>query len=267
MTSRSPLSPITPQKSHTALQKRAALGDRPAVRPPVIVGRAADGWRVVSSVNCHSKVARWRAGSICQRISPSRFEATLLLVPSRQESYFYCMHPLPPSLGKVDPGTAGFGYSLADIPGTHRVRRPPASSGTATPHSRRCSAMTAPKMLGASFRQLYQDVGDFVRVGELWRNCLAAGAIYFDERVMRRRMAARCGAACKWPLQHAGRSVRRGDRPASSRCSAASAPTEHVLTGRQRQILMLVAQGRTSGEIAARGSSCRDGRSRRIAPG
>lgn len=171
------------------------------------------------------------------------------MCPLDKESYFYSMHLLPPSLGKADPSAAGFGYSLADIPvpivfAAHRIIRD-------------CNAPFAAlfgydrtEMIGVSFRQLYQDVGDFVRVGELWRSHLAAGVIYFDERVMRRK-----DGSTLWCRVH-GRSNTPDDPFAEAiycfePMQRGILPTEHVLTGRQRQILMLVAQGRTSAEIAA----------------
>ena len=104
------------------------------------------------------------------------------------------------------------------------------------------------EMVGQSFRRLYQDVGDFVRVGDLWRAHLLAGTIYFDERVMRRKDGSKL-----WCRVH-GR-TRTPDDPlaAAIYCfepmQRGVAPSEYVPTGRQREILMLLGQGRTSGEI------------------
>lgn len=166
-----------------------------------------------------------------------------------KESYFYCMSLVPPSLGKPDPGAAGFSYSLADIPvpivyAAHRIIR-----DCNTPFAALFGYERA-EVIGSSFRQLYQDVGDFVRVGEQWRAHLNAGTIYFDERVMRRK-----DGSTLWCRVH-GRTNTPDDPLAEAiycfePMQRGILPAEHVLTGRQRQILMLVAQGLTSPEIAA----------------
>ncbi len=107
-----------------------------------------------------------------------------------------------------------------------------------------------PEMLGSSFRRLYQNVGDFVRVGDQWRRHLHVGEIYFDERVMRRK-----DGSTLWCRVHG--QTRTPDDPLAEALycfepmQRGIAPSEHVLTGRQRQILMLMAQGRTSAAIAA----------------
>jgi PAS domain S-box-containing protein len=106
------------------------------------------------------------------------------------------------------------------------------------------------EVIGHSFRQLYQDVGDFVRVGELWRAHLATGVIYFDERVMRRKDGSKL-----WCRVH-GRSNTVEDPLAEAiycfePMQRGIAPSEHVVTGRQRQILTLVAQGLTNDLIGA----------------
>ena len=104
------------------------------------------------------------------------------------------------------------------------------------------------EVIGGSFRRLYQDVGDFVRVGEQWRAHLSEGGIYFDERVMRRKDGGKL-----WCRVH-GRTQTPDDPLAIAiycfePMQRGIAPSEHVLTGRQRQILMLVARGLTNGQI------------------
>lgn len=156
------------------------------------------------------------------------------------ESYLHHMRASPPD----DPR-----YSLADIPvptvfAAHRIIR------DCNEPFAQLFAYERQEMIGLSFRQLYQDVGDFVRVGEQWRAHLVDGTVYFDERVMRRK-----DGSTLWCRVH-GRS-RTPDDPfaAALYCfepmQRGIAPSEHVLTGRQRQILTLVAQGRTNAEIGA----------------
>src|SRR5579872_6513273 len=43
------------------------------------------------------------------------------------------------------------------------------------------------EIIDQSFRQLYQNVSDFIAVGQLWGAHLDSGAIYADERIMRRK--------------------------------------------------------------------------------
>lgn len=105
------------------------------------------------------------------------------------------------------------------------------------------------EVVGLSFRQLYQNVADFVRVGDLWRAHLNDGAIYADERVMRRK-----DGSAFWCRVH-GRSKTPSDPFAEAiycfePMQRGVAPTEYTLTGRQREILMLVGQGLTNREIA-----------------
>lgn len=151
------------------------------------------------------------------------------------ESYFYCM--------KSD-----FSFTLADAPvpmvhATYRIIRA-------------CNAEFAAlfgyrpqQLVDASFSTLYPAVADFVRTGQMWRKNLPGGAVYYDERIMahldggrfwcqvrgRSRDAADPFASALYCFQPMNRPLTQGAMR---------------LTGRQRQILTLVAQGKSSSEIA-----------------
>ena len=105
-------------------------------------------------------------------------------------------------------------------------------------------------VVGLSFRGLYQDVEDFVRVGELWRAQLHERTIYADERVMRRK-----DGSPFWCRVH-GRSNTPADPLAEAiycfePMKRGVVPADHRLTARQREILMLVGQGLTNQKVAA----------------
>ena len=105
------------------------------------------------------------------------------------------------------------------------------------------------ELINRSFRWLYPDTKEFVRTGELWRTHLASGVVYFDERVMRRKDGTRF-----WCRVH-GRSATPDDPFAEAiycfePMLRGVAPADHVLSGRQRQILMLMAQGLSNESIA-----------------
>ena len=109
---------------------------------------------------------------------------------------------------------------------------------------------TAADVIGLSFRRLYPDVSDFVRVGEQWRARLATGITYSDERVMLRSDGSRVWCRVR------GRSQTPSDPlGAVLYCfevmQRTIAPGEHMLTWRQRQILTLVASGLTNIEIGS----------------
>ncbi|WP_102960146.1 PAS and helix-turn-helix domain-containing protein [Mangrovicella endophytica] len=104
------------------------------------------------------------------------------------------------------------------------------------------------EIVGTSFSKLYPGVADFVRIGHLWRTHLTGGATFHDERVM-------AGAAGRrfW-CRVTGRSAQASDPFAAALyCfEPMSRPVgDAALTPRQRQILSLLAQGRTSAAIAA----------------
>lgn len=100
-----------------------------------------------------------------------------------------------------------------------------------------------------SFNLLYPDVADFVMVGDMWRHNLAGGRSYTDERIMRRRDGTRFWCRVR------GRSMEEAD-PFSRAVYCFDAlprpvgPRQPELTPRQHQIVTLIVQGKTNGEIA-----------------
>lgn len=144
--------------------------------------------------------------------------------------------------------TVALQFALADIPvsmvyATHRIIRD-------------CNAEFASlfgyrreELVDASFSRLYPAIADFVRTGDMWRHHLPGGAVYFDERVM-----AGAGGRPFWCRVN-GRSRERSDPFAAALycfepMSRPVTQTTLKLTGRQRQILTLVAQGKTNTLIA-----------------
>ena len=101
-----------------------------------------------------------------------------------------------------------------------------------------------------SFSRLYPAIADFVRTGEMWRHHLPGDAVYHDERIMagadgRRfwcRVTGRSRNAAD-PFSEAIYCFEPMNRPVTE--------TAFKLTGRQRQILTLIAQGKTNAAIAA----------------
>lgn len=105
------------------------------------------------------------------------------------------------------------------------------------------------EVVDTSFSRLYPAVDDFVRVGEMWRHHLPGGAVYYDERIM-----AGAGGKRFWCRVN-GRSRNTTDPFAAALycfepMSRPVTQTTLKLTGRQRQILTLVAQGKTNAAIA-----------------
>jgi len=139
-------------------------------------------------------------------------------------------------------------FTLADIPvpmvyATHRIIRDCNSEFAALFGYRRDDVMDT------SFSRLYPAIADFVRTGEMWRHHLPGGAVYHDERIM-----AGAGGKRFWCRVN-GRSRDAGDPFAAALycfepMSRPVTETTLKLTGRQRQILTLVAQGKTNGAIA-----------------
>ena len=144
--------------------------------------------------------------------------------------------------------TAALQFALADVPvpmvyATHRIIRD-------------CNAEFASlfgyrreELVDASFSRLYPAIADFVRTGDMWRHHLPGGAVYFDERIM-----AGAGGRRFWCRVN-GRSRDRSDPFAAALycfepMSRPVTQTTLKLTGRQRQILTLVAQGKTNTLIA-----------------
>lgn len=140
-------------------------------------------------------------------------------------------------------------FALADMPvpmvfATHRIIRD-CNSEFATLFGYRCD-----DLVDTSFSRLYPAIADFVRTGEMWRHHLPGGAVYYDERVM-------VGADGKrfWCRVN-GRARNAGDPFAAALycfepMSRPVSETTLKLTGRQRQIMTLVAQGKTNAAIAA----------------
>lgn len=105
------------------------------------------------------------------------------------------------------------------------------------------------QLVNTSFSLLYPAIGDFVRTGQMWRQNLPGGAVYYDERIMARLDGSRFWCRVR------GRSGNAADPFASAlycfdMMNRPLTDTASRLTGRQRQILTLVAQGKTSAQIA-----------------
>ncbi len=105
------------------------------------------------------------------------------------------------------------------------------------------------ELIDQSFSHLYPRLDDFVRTGDMWRSNFAGGRVYYDERIM-------IGAAgSRFWCRVNGRSLADGDPFAEALyCfEPMSRPLENsasALTGRQRQVLTLIAQGKTNVRIA-----------------
>lgn len=109
---------------------------------------------------------------------------------------------------------------------------------------------TPDELAGRSFTILYPELADFVMVGDLWRTNFAGGRIYTDERIMRHRDGTRFWCRVR------GRSMDRLDPFSSAIYCFDPLPRppragEAVLTPRQRQIVTLVAQGKTNAQIGS----------------
>lgn len=140
-------------------------------------------------------------------------------------------------------------FPLAEIPvpmvfATHRIIRDCNEEFSALFGYRRA------ELIDTSFSRLYPALADFVRTGEMWRSHLPGGAVYDDERIME-------GADGKrfWCRVN-GRSGDRLDPFAAALycfepMSRPVGQSTMALTGRQRQILTLVAQGKTNAAIAS----------------
>ncbi|MCO4319400.1 PAS and helix-turn-helix domain-containing protein [Phyllobacterium sp. 21LDTY02-6] len=104
------------------------------------------------------------------------------------------------------------------------------------------------ELIDQSFSRLYPKIRDFVRTGEMWRSNFAGGKVYYDERLMRRRDGTSFWCKVR------GRSRNHSDpfaealycfEPMNRPAGDAS-----LLSDRQKQVLTLVSQGKTNGEIA-----------------
>lgn len=139
-------------------------------------------------------------------------------------------------------------FALADIPvpmvfATHRIIR------DCNPEFASLFGYGRGELIDSSFSRLYPALSDFVRTGDMWRQNLPGGSVYYDERIM-------SGAAGErfWCRVN-GRSRHQADPFAAALycfepMSRSVSPTTMELTGRQRQILTLVAQGKTNAAIA-----------------
>lgn len=137
-------------------------------------------------------------------------------------------------------------FALGDIPvpmvfATHRIIRD-------------CNAEFAAlfgferdEVVDQSFSRLYPKLADFVRTGQMWRSHLPGGQVYYDERIM-----VGAGGRRFWCRVN-GRSRNSADPFAEALyCfEPMNRPvTDATMTGRQRQVLTLVAQGKTNAAIA-----------------
>jgi len=139
-------------------------------------------------------------------------------------------------------------FALADLPvpmvfAAHRIIRDCNVEFAALFGYRRA------ELIDASFSRLYPAIADFVRTGDMWRHHLPGGAVYYDERIM-----AGAGGRRFWCRVN-GRSQDASDPFAAALycfepMSRPLTGTTLTLTGRQRQILTLVAQGKTNAAIA-----------------
>jgi len=103
------------------------------------------------------------------------------------------------------------------------------------------------ELVDQSFSRLYPKIADFVRTGQMWRSHLPGGQVYYDERIM-----VGAGGHRFWCRVN-GRSRQNTDPFAEALyCfEPMNRPvTGAAMTGRQRQILTLVAQGKTNALIA-----------------
>lgn len=104
-------------------------------------------------------------------------------------------------------------------------------------------------LLDRSFARLYPKHSDFVRTGRMWQAHLPGGKVYYDERVMTAN-----GGHRFWCQVH-GRTRHQTDPFAQAlycfQPLARPVVIERLsMTDRQRQIVALVVQGKTNGDIA-----------------
>ncbi|MGV8855759.1 MAG: LuxR C-terminal-related transcriptional regulator [Devosia sp.] len=150
--------------------------------------------------------------------------------------------PLPASADPILPRLA-----LSDIPvpmvfATHRIIR------DCNVEFAELFGFSRDDLVDQSFSRLYPKIADFVRTGQMWRSHLPGGQVYYDERIMlgagERRFWCRVNGRSRNgadPFAEALYCFEPMNRPV----------TQAAITGRQRQILTLVAQGKTNAVIAA----------------
>ncbi len=100
-----------------------------------------------------------------------------------------------------------------------------------------------------SFHLLYPNFEDFVRTGQMWSTNMTMGITYYDERIMIKADQTRFWCKVR------GRSMTSANPFAKAvycfePLPRAIAASGYELTDRQRQIVALVAQGKTNGVIA-----------------
>lgn len=144
--------------------------------------------------------------------------------------------------------TALFPFTLSDMPvpmvfATHRIIRDCNTEFAAV------FGYARDDLIDGSLSRLYPALADFVRTGVMWRNNLPDGAVYYDERVMADAQGRQFWCRVRGRTQNPASPFAAAlycfepiNRPVSARMLS--------LTGRQRQILTLVAQGKTNAAIA-----------------
>lgn len=145
--------------------------------------------------------------------------------------------------------TAGLRFPLKDMPvpmvyATHRIIRDCNEEFSGLFGYRR------EELIDQSFARLYPKLSDFVRTGRMWQAHLPGGQVYYDERIMT------AGDGRRFWCQVHGRSRNSADPFAQAlycfQPMARPVAREGLrLTDRQRQIVALVAQGKTNAAIAA----------------
>lgn len=105
------------------------------------------------------------------------------------------------------------------------------------------------ELIDQSFSRLYPKLADFVMAGDMWRPNFTVGRVYHDERVM-----IGPGGVPFWCRVN-GRSLSDVDPFADAiycyqRMSRPVEKSALSLTDRQRQVLTLISQGKTSAAIA-----------------
>lgn len=105
------------------------------------------------------------------------------------------------------------------------------------------------QLIGKSFRLIYMDNDQFTRMGKIWKRNLEKNMTYVDERIM-----VKASGENVWCRVH-GRTLNRSNPTAHALwlVQAISWPVTTAgpaLTRRQRQIVALVAQGKSNSDIA-----------------
>lgn len=104
-------------------------------------------------------------------------------------------------------------------------------------------------LIDQSFSRLYPKIADFIRTGDMWRTHLSGGKTYYDERIMMSREGNNFWCRVNGKSRHATDPFADALYCFES-INRPLAKTMATITGRQRQILTLIAQGKTSSEVA-----------------